>query len=235
MRHQKCSKFGNFFSGKTAIPLLKLESGKKRWYALRDKKLRTRARGNNPQILLQFDLHWNSIRAAIRTLNPKEEKFMATVEKFKRQVFVNNVMRIKSIIMEFVDLAKFIESLLEWESPVKTILAFIIYVVTVYYCEPFWVPIFLLLIFFKNYFVSSKHHSHYYDSEDSEHDLEEDEDGDDEKGETEKSEEKMTFKERLQAVQDVTAMVQNALGQFITVFFLFGATFSFNCSNGLFL
>lgn len=140
---------------------------------------------------------------------------MATVEKFKRQVFVNNVMRIKSIIMDFVDLAKFIESLLEWESPVKTILAFIIYTVTVYYCEPFWAPIFLLLIFMRHYFgSSSKHHHHHQTSEDMDYidddDLENEEDGG--KESAEKSEEKMTFKERLQAVQDVTAMVQNALG-----------------------
>lgn len=203
------------FLGKTAFPLLNIESGRKRWFALRDKKLRVRAKGNNPQILLQFDLQWNSIRAAIRTLNPKEEKFMATVEKFKRQVFVNNVMRIKSIIMEFVDLAKFVESLFEWESPVKTILAFIIYTVTVYYCEPFWAPIFLLLIFMRYYFgSSSKHHHHHHPaSEDmdfiDDDDLENEDDG---KDPAEKSEEKMTFKERLQAVQDVTAMVQNALG-----------------------
>ena len=41
----------------------------------------------------------------------------------------------------------------------------------------------------------------------SEEDLKEDKDGGDDQ-----SEEKKTFKEKLQAVQDVTAMVQNALG-----------------------
>ena len=35
---------------------------------------------------------------------------------------------------------------------------------------------------------------------------------DDKGGEDDQSEEKKTFKEKLQAVQDVTAMVQNALG-----------------------
>ena len=47
------------FLGKFAIPLLNIESGFKRWYALRDKKLRERAKGNNPQILLQMTIHWN--------------------------------------------------------------------------------------------------------------------------------------------------------------------------------
>ena len=149
------------FLGKLAVPLLNIESGKKRWFALRDKKLRDRAKGNNPQILLQMNLHWNALRAAIRTLNPKEEKYMATIEKFKRQVFLNNVMRIKAIIMEFVDMASFVESCLEWESPFRSIVAFVVYIVTASYCEPYWVPIFLLLVFVKNYLVISyvnRHH-----------------------------------------------------------------------------
>ena len=115
------------FLGKTIFPLLRVESGRKRWIALRDKKLRVRAKGNNPQIQVRLDIHWNYLRAAIRTLNPREEKYMATIEKFKKQVFLNNVTRIKNIIMEFVDLVKFIESLLEWTSPWRTILAWIIW------------------------------------------------------------------------------------------------------------
>ena len=42
-------------------------------------------------------------------MNPKEEKYLYTMEKFKRQIFLNNVMRIKSIIMEFVNLGKFFQ------------------------------------------------------------------------------------------------------------------------------
>jgi hypothetical protein len=44
------------FLGKLAIPLLKIEAGKKRWYVLKDKKLRSRAKGNNPKILLEMNL-----------------------------------------------------------------------------------------------------------------------------------------------------------------------------------
>jgi hypothetical protein len=49
------------------------------------------------------------IRASVRTLNPKEEKYMQTEVKFKRQVFVRNVLRLKAIIMFFIDLGKFIQ------------------------------------------------------------------------------------------------------------------------------
>lgn len=96
------------FLGKVAIPLLRIRNGEKKWYSLKDKKLHGRAKGNCPQILLEMTVLWNPIRASIRTLNPKEEKYMQTEVKFKRQVFVRNVMRLKAIIMFFIDLGKFI-------------------------------------------------------------------------------------------------------------------------------
>ena len=51
------------------------------------------------------------------------------------KVFLNNVMRIKSVIMEFVAIAKFVESCLEWESPVRSVTAFIAYLAIVYYFQ----------------------------------------------------------------------------------------------------
>ena len=66
------------FLGKLALPLLRLECGRKRWFALKDKKMRFRAKGTNastvPQILMETDMVWNPVRASIRTLNPKDEK-----------------------------------------------------------------------------------------------------------------------------------------------------------------
>lgn len=97
------------FLGKIVIPLLRIRNGEKRWYALKDKKLRARAKGNNPQILLEMDLTWNAIRACIRTLNPKEEKYMQSEIKFKRQVFLKNVMRLKVFIILFYEFAKIFE------------------------------------------------------------------------------------------------------------------------------
>ena len=100
-------------------------------------------------------LHWNGARAAWRTLNPKEEIFMQVTEKFKRQIFMNNVMRIKNVIMYFVDMANWVDSCFEWESPVRSIVTFVLYEVSCYYSQPFWVPIILLLIFARNYIVIS--------------------------------------------------------------------------------
>ncbi|CAB0038912.1 unnamed protein product [Trichogramma brassicae] len=85
------------FLGKVAIPLLRVKNGLKRWYALKDKKLRCRAKGNSPQILLEMNVVWNAVRASYRTLNPKEKKFMEPETKFKRQIFIRNVEEKKSL------------------------------------------------------------------------------------------------------------------------------------------
>ena len=78
-----------------------------------------------------------------------------------------------------------------------------------WYFEPYMVPVGLLLIFLKQYMVNSyiekpaKEASPALEEDEEEHGGEE----------PENKEEKMSLKERLQAVQDVTAMVQNALGE----------------------
>lgn len=97
------------FLGKVAIPLLKIRNGEKRWYALKDKKLRGRAKGNFPQILLELTVIWNVLRACARTINPKEKKYMEPEVKFKRQLFLRNVIRLRAIIMYFIDLGKYIQ------------------------------------------------------------------------------------------------------------------------------
>jgi hypothetical protein len=38
-------------------------------------------------------------RATITTLNPKDKIYSEVMEKFKRQIFINNVMRIKAVIL----------------------------------------------------------------------------------------------------------------------------------------
>ncbi|XP_046662457.1 LOW QUALITY PROTEIN: multiple C2 and transmembrane domain-containing protein-like [Homalodisca vitripennis] len=50
------------FLGKIAIPTgLRIRNGEKRWYALKDKKLYSRAKGNSPQILLEMNVVWNPV------------------------------------------------------------------------------------------------------------------------------------------------------------------------------
>ena len=131
-----------------------------------------------------------------------------SVEKFKRQVFINNVMRIKAVILAIIDFGSFIQSCLEWQDIPRSIAAFVIFMTVTYYFKPFMAPIGLLLIFLKYYLVSQYIEQKPLDSVDA-CVSEDDEDNEDKE---EDKEEKKSIKERLQAIQDVTAMVQNALG-----------------------
>ncbi|XP_025988343.1 multiple C2 and transmembrane domain-containing protein isoform X6 [Solenopsis invicta] len=223
------------FLGKVAIPLLKIRNGEKRWYALKDKKLRGRAKGNCAQILLEMTVVWNIFRACVRTLNPKEKKYMEPEVKFKRQVFLRNVLRLKAIIVIFIDLGKYIQSCFEWESKMRSILALVIFILGCYYFEPYMIPGVALLILLKYYLLSGEKYgfSHwvcgqvavvtgapliYATTQFQDHAEIGSDDcpptpGDDDDDEDDKDkEEKKSLKERLQAIQEVTQTVQNSIG-----------------------
>ncbi|XP_011266477.1 multiple C2 and transmembrane domain-containing protein isoform X3 [Camponotus floridanus] len=208
------------FLGKVAIPLLKMRNGEKRWYALKDKKLRGRAKGNCPQILLEMTIVWNIIRACVRTLNPKEKKYMEPEMKFKRQVFLRNVLRLKAIIVIFIDIGKYIQSCWEWENKMRSVIALVIFIFGCYYFEPYMIPGVALLILLKYYLVavvtgapliyaSSQFQDHSeIGSDDCPATPGDDDDDEDDKD----KEEKKSLKERLQAIQEVTQTVQNSIG-----------------------
>uniref|UniRef100_A0A1B0DNA4 C2 domain-containing protein n=1 Tax=Phlebotomus papatasi TaxID=29031 RepID=A0A1B0DNA4_PHLPP len=97
------------FLGKLAIPLLRIRNGEKRWYALKDKKLFSRAKGVSPQILMELTVIWSPVRAAIRALEPREEKLVQQEAKFKRQLFLRNVSRLKEEVMYVLDCGRWIQ------------------------------------------------------------------------------------------------------------------------------
>lgn len=49
------------------------------------------------------------LKGAIRVVNPKEPKYMHQESKFKRQLFIRNVMRLKAIIMWFIEIGKILQ------------------------------------------------------------------------------------------------------------------------------
>ena len=44
---------------KVLIPLMRIKNGEKKWFKLKDKSLRKKAKGDDPQILVEMNLHWN--------------------------------------------------------------------------------------------------------------------------------------------------------------------------------
>ena len=58
------------------------------WVGLKDKQLKQKARGEDPQILIETELKWNPLRAAMKTFSPKVVRYEGRVEKrFKFSVF----------------------------------------------------------------------------------------------------------------------------------------------------
>ncbi|KPJ03575.1 Multiple C2 and transmembrane domain-containing protein 1 [Papilio xuthus] len=141
------------FLGKLAIPLLNIRNGEKRWFALKDKKMRARAKGNYPQILLEMMVIWNPLKAAIRVINPKEPKYMHQESKFKRQLFIRNVMRLKAIIMWFIEVGKILQDCFEWESRFRSFLGLLAWLAFCYYYQMWMLPFLLLVFFSRNWLI----------------------------------------------------------------------------------
>ncbi|XP_047735866.1 multiple C2 and transmembrane domain-containing protein isoform X2 [Hyalella azteca] len=196
------------FLGKVMVPLLRIHNGEKKWYALKDKKMRARAKGHYPEILMELSVHWNLLRAAVRTFTPRDYKYMQKDLKFNRQIFIRNVNRLKGTINQMVEGGVIINQIFTWQNPLQSSMAFVGFLLGVYFFEMYMIPLALLGIFFKNYVVISLVGSlmHKDDELETSSDIEDDDDDEKDK------EEKKSLKERLTAIQEVTATVQNAIG-----------------------
>ncbi|XP_069137876.1 LOW QUALITY PROTEIN: multiple C2 and transmembrane domain-containing protein 1-like [Argopecten irradians] len=199
------------FLGKIAIPILNIKRCERRWYSLKDKKLMRRGKG---VIQLELDFVYNHVKAAIRTVNPKEEKYMQPDPKFKISVMKRNIDRVSQLASSFIEGGKFIQSCFDWESRARSISAFIAYLVIVWCFELYMLPITLLIIFLKNFIIvsvtgafasSSTMEDAYVDSDD------EDDDDDKDKAKKADKEEKKSFKEKLHAIQEVCLQVQQGM------------------------
>ncbi|KAL8566338.1 hypothetical protein ACOMHN_030538 [Nucella lapillus] len=192
------------FLGKVAIPLLRIRSGERRWYALKDKKLNRRTKG---AILLELDLIFNHVKAAMRTVNPTEDKFMQVEPKFKINLLKKNIDRVGQLIATFMECGKFLHSCFSWESTPRSATAFLVFLVMVWNFEIYMLPITLVLIFLKNLLIAQVVGAFKREQVEDNYFVEEDEDEDEEK----EKEEKKTFKEKLQSLQDVCLQVQQGM------------------------
>ncbi|KAK4014704.1 multiple C2 and transmembrane domain-containing protein isoform X2 [Daphnia magna] len=213
------------FLGAVVIPLLRVANGQKRWYALKERKLRARAKGSNPQILLELNVVWNEIRATIQTLQPKEKKYIEPELKFNRHTFVRNVIRVKAIVMDIIEIGKYIESIWEWESCTRSCVGFAVFLVVTWHFEPYVIPLMLLLFFLRNFLIRSFTHAYLSEYHESDYPSgEEDDDDVDEKN----KEERKSLKEKLQSIQEATLTVQNSIGYLASLFESVKNTFNFS-------
>nr|XP_043881799.1 multiple C2 and transmembrane domain-containing protein 1 isoform X4 [Solea senegalensis] len=73
------------FLGKVAIPLLNIQNGERKAYALKSKELTGPTKG---VIFLEIDVIFNAVKAGLRTLNPVEQKYIEEEPKVSKQLFV---------------------------------------------------------------------------------------------------------------------------------------------------
>ncbi|XP_055355490.1 multiple C2 and transmembrane domain-containing protein 1-like isoform X2 [Paramacrobiotus metropolitanus] len=206
------------FLGRIAIPLLRVQNNERRWYALKDQKLRGRAKGS---ILLEMEMIYNPFRAAFRTLHPKEVYFDKHEGKFKTQVFVRNITRLKCIMLPALEFGHFLQSCFNWESRVRSMTVFICYLLTVYFFEMWMVPAGLvgifLLYFLKLNFLSSTYTRDPRDDELADY-LDQKVDSDDEEDDTVRSlsgsskTSSVTLMSRMRVAQEQLKVVQNLMG-----------------------
>ncbi|KAJ8960227.1 hypothetical protein NQ318_003952 [Aromia moschata] len=110
----------------------------------------------------------------------------------------------------------------EWESKLQSFAALVVWLVLCYYFEPWMVPVGGLLFFLKQYAIKGLAGPQPVPwDETADSDLDDDDDEEKEK------EEKKSLKERLQAIQEVTQGVQNAIGRIASLLESIKNTFNF--------
>uniref|UniRef100_A0A8C9WIS4 Multiple C2 and transmembrane domain containing 2 n=1 Tax=Scleropages formosus TaxID=113540 RepID=A0A8C9WIS4_SCLFO len=137
------------FLGKAALPLLSVQNGVQTTYMLKKDDL---VRPSKGMITLELDVFFNPVRASIRTFKPKEAKFMEDNPKFSKKVLQRNVYRVRKITRAIIHSLQYIKSCFQWQSTQRSIMAFSIFLFTVWHWELFMLPLFLLLLIAWNYF-----------------------------------------------------------------------------------
>uniref|UniRef100_A0A665W3V9 Multiple C2 and transmembrane domain-containing protein 1-like n=1 Tax=Echeneis naucrates TaxID=173247 RepID=A0A665W3V9_ECHNA len=192
------------FLGKVAIPLLHVRNGVQKAYVLKNKELTGPTKG---VIYLEVDVIYNTVKAALRTLVPAEQKYIEEEPKVSKQLLQQNFNRVKRCIMVLISYGTYINSCFEWESAQRSIISFVLFVVVVWNFELYMLPLALLLLLVCNFFFSSSRDLADMSME-AMFEWEDDEEDKDEKDSEHKG-----FMDKLYAIQDVFISVQNALDE----------------------
>uniref|UniRef100_H3B1J0 Multiple C2 and transmembrane domain-containing protein 1 n=1 Tax=Latimeria chalumnae TaxID=7897 RepID=H3B1J0_LATCH len=110
------------FLGKVAIPLLSIQNGEQKAYVLKNKQLTGPTKG---VIYLEIDVIFNAVKASIRTLSPKEQKYIEEEPRISKQLLVRHFNRVKRCIMVVVNAAYYVNSCFDWDSPQRSLAAFL--------------------------------------------------------------------------------------------------------------
>lgn len=195
------------FLGKVAIPLLSIQNGEQKAYVLKNKQLTGPTKG---VIYLEIDVIFNAVKASLRTLIPKEQKYIEEENRLSKQLLLRNFIRTKHCVMVLVNAAYYVNSCFDWDSPPRSLAAFVLFLFVVWNFELYMIPLVLLSLLTWNYFlIISGKDNRQRDTvlEDMLEDEEEEDDKDD------KDSEKKGFINKIYAIQEVCISVQNILDE----------------------
>ncbi|KAG2470520.1 MCTP2 protein, partial [Polypterus senegalus] len=105
-----------------------------------------------PDFLGKVAIPLLSIKACFRTFTPQEQKLNEDNPKFSKKILTRNIDRVKKISLAIWNTIRYIKSCFQWESTPRSLIAFLLFVVTVWYIELYMVPFFLFFLFAWNYF-----------------------------------------------------------------------------------
>ncbi|XP_072241231.1 multiple C2 and transmembrane domain-containing protein 2 [Leuresthes tenuis] len=193
--------------GKVAIPLLSVKNGQQICLFLKKEDLGSTSKGT---ITLVLEVIYNKVRAGIRTFQPKETKLIEENPKFNKKVLARNIYRVRKISTAVLYTLQYIKSCFQWESTQRSLIAFLIFLVTVWNWELFMLPLFLLLLIGWNYVQLSTGKAS------SNQDLVNMTMGDDEE-EDEKESGKKGLMDKIHMVQEVVLVVQTLLEEIANI------------------
>uniref|UniRef100_A0A7N8WLZ0 Multiple C2 domains, transmembrane 1a n=1 Tax=Mastacembelus armatus TaxID=205130 RepID=A0A7N8WLZ0_9TELE len=133
------------FLGKVAIPLLNIQNGERKAYALKSKELTGPTKG---VIFLEIDVIFNAVKAGLRTLIPIEQKYIEEEPRVSKQLLLRNFNRVRRCIMFLINTGCYINSCFEWDSPQRSVCAFVLFVIFVWNFELYMIPLTLLCLLF---------------------------------------------------------------------------------------
>ncbi|CAN9504602.1 unnamed protein product [Ophioblennius macclurei] len=192
------------FLGKVAIPLLSVRNGEQKAYVLKNKELTAPTKG---VLHLEMEVIYNTVKAALRTGVPAEQKYIEEEPKVSKQLLQQNFNRVRRCIMVLLSYGNYINSCFEWESAQRSIISFMLFVVVVWNFQLYMLPLALLLLLVWNFFFCCGRDAADVSMEAMFEWEYEDEDKED------KDSEHRGFMDKLYAIQDVFISVQNALDQ----------------------
>ncbi|XP_026130165.1 multiple C2 and transmembrane domain-containing protein 1-like isoform X2 [Carassius auratus] len=195
------------FLGKVAIPLLNIRNSEQKAYVLKNKELTGPTKG---VIFLEADVIFSAVKASMRTFVPPEQKYIEDEAKVSKQMLQQNFNRVKRCVLSLINAGSYINSCFQWESPRRSLCAFLIFVVVVWNFEIYMVPLSLLLLLAWNYFLLASGKESREGNvviEDLLEDVDEEYDKDD------KDSGKKGLFDKFYAVQDVIITVQNVLDE----------------------